>query len=136
VAFIAYADFIGVANIIGGKVYKDKNGVKGLLSEGIEYVIPQQEGHKADEKVLLVVRPEKVEIGKKAIECDNSFRAEVTNVLYKGSCSEVYVSLSNGQELRIRVENKSILQDEFSKDAISIGWNKEDTVVLKKSVSV
>lgn len=129
------ADFIGVANIIGGKVHEDKNGVMGLLSEGIEYVIPQHKGRRAGEDVLLVVRPEKVEIGKKAIECDNSFRAEVTNVLYKGSCSEVYVSLSNGQELRIRVESKSFLQDEFSKDAISIGWNKEDTVVLHKRVS-
>jgi DNA-directed RNA polymerase subunit E'/Rpb7 len=78
------------------------------------------------------VRPEKIEIGKKAVSCDNSFDADVENVLYKGSCSEVYATLRNGQELRIRVESKSILQEECAKDTITIGWNMEDTVLLKK----
>jgi len=126
------ADFIGVANIIVGILFEDKKGMKRLRSEGVEYAVPQQGDYEIGDEALLVVRPEKVEIGKKAAEYNNSFVAEVTNVLYKGSCSEVYVVLANSQELRIRVESKSFLQGEFTKSAVTIGWNEEDTVVLKK----
>lgn len=127
------ADFIGVANILEGTLTGDKNGVLRLHSEGMEYECPQQGEHKIEGKALLVVRPEKIEIGKKAAACHNSFVVEVENVLYKGSCSEVFVTLGNSQELRVRVESKSFLQGEYTKDTIMIGWNKEDTVVLKKS---
>ena len=46
--------------------------------------------------------------------------------------SMMYVTLGNGQELRIRVESKSFLQEDDVKKSVTIGWNKEDTVLLKK----
>jgi ABC-type Fe3+/spermidine/putrescine transport system ATPase subunit len=126
------ADFIGVANIIDGILREDEQGIRKLSSEGLAYVCPQKEKHKVGEKTLLVVRPEKIKIGGEASGCDNSFIAEVDNVLYKGSSSELYVTLGNGQELRIRVESKSFLQEDDVKKSVTIGWNKEDTVLLKK----
>jgi spermidine/putrescine transport system ATP-binding protein len=126
------ADFIGVANIIEGTLFEDEKGMRKLRSDGVEYFCPQQGEQKSGEKVLLIVRPEKIEIGEKASLCDNSFDTDVENVLYKGPCSEVYATLRNGQELRIRVESKSILHKECAKETITIGWNMDDTVLLKK----
>jgi spermidine/putrescine transport system ATP-binding protein len=129
------ADFIGIANIISGRILEREGGEKKLVSEGQEFSIPQESYLKNGDSVLLVVRPEKIEIGKKSLKCDNSFTVTVMSVLYKGSCSEVYVLLNNGQEMRIRVESKSFLQGEVKKELLTIGWYKEDTVILKKNTS-
>jgi len=129
------ADFIGVANIISGQLVSDQNGEMKLVSGGEEFFIPQKPLYNESENIFLVVRPEKIEIGNKAEACTNSFRVKLTNILYKGSYSEIYVLLNNGQEMRIRVESKSFLQDEVTKEPITIGWNIEDTVILKKGAS-
>jgi len=130
------ADFIGVANIISGKLLEEQSGIQKIVSGGETFLIPKKTDLKNGDNILLVVRPEKIEIGEKAEEYRNSFPVRVNNVLYKGSCSEVYVSLNNGLEMRIRVESKTFLQDEVTKEFITIGWNEDDTVVLKKSVYV
>jgi ABC-type Fe3+/spermidine/putrescine transport system ATPase subunit len=126
------ADFIGVANIIEGIIHKDENGIKRIRSNGLEYLCPHGGEFEIGEQTLLIVRPEKIEIGDKATSCDNSFIAHVDNVLYKGSSSELYVTLSNGQEIRIRVESSLPIQNAHPTESITVGWNKEDTVLLAK----
>jgi ABC-type Fe3+/spermidine/putrescine transport system ATPase subunit len=126
------ADFIGVANIIEGIFHRDENGIERIRSNGLEYLCPHGGEFEIGEQALLIVRPEKIEIGDKATACDNSFIAHVDNVLYKGSSSELYVTLSNGQEFRIRVESSLFIQNAQQKESITVGWNKEDTVLLAK----
>jgi len=126
------ADFIGVANIISGKIIEDNAGVKKLLSNGQEFLIPSGERFNIGDPVILAVRPERIEIGDKAKKRRNCFSAEVQNTLYKGASVEYYVILGNDQEIRIRVESKSSSADELTGDRITIGWNEGDTVVLKR----
>jgi spermidine/putrescine ABC transporter ATP-binding subunit len=126
------ADFIGIANIIKGKIIEDNAGVKKLLSNGLEFSIPAKVRVNRGDSVILVVRPERIEIGEKAKERINSFSVKVNNILYKGVCSEFYVSLDNDQEMRIRMESKSYVEDMFIGDKIRIGWNEKDTVILKR----
>ncbi len=126
------ADFIGVANIIRGKITEDNARVKKLLSNGQEFLIPSGERFTSGDNVILAVRPERIEMGEKAKKRRNCFLAEVENVLYKGASLEYYVILENNQEIRIRVETKSVSQDDITGDKIAIGWNESDTVVLKR----
>ena len=57
---------------------------------------------------------------------------QINNILYKGVCSEFYVGFDNGQEMRIRVESKSYLEDKLTGDRITIGWNEKETAILKR----
>ncbi len=126
------ADFIGIANIIKGKIIEDNAGVKKLLSNGLEFSIHAKVRVNKGDNVILVIRPERIEIGEKAKERNNSFSVRVNNILYKGVCFEFYVTLDNGQEMRIRMESKSYLEDMWIGDKITIGWNEKDTGILKR----
>jgi spermidine/putrescine transport system ATP-binding protein len=126
------ADFIGVANIIRGRITEDNANVKKLVSNSQEFVIPSGERFTIGDNVVLAVRPERIEIGEKAKRMTNSFSAKVQNILYKGASLEYYVNLENNQEIRIRVEAKSFSPDEITGEKITIGWNERDTVALKR----
>lgn len=126
------ADFIGVANIIRGEIIEDNNGVQKLFSNGLEFFIPTKESFNKGDNAILVVRPERIEIGNKAKKSKNSFSVQINNILYKGASLAFYVSFENDQEMRIRVESKSFWQDIFTGDKIKIGWDERDTVVLKR----
>lgn len=82
--------------------------------------------------MILVVRPERIELGDKAKKSKNSFSVRVRNILYKGPCLEYYVVLENSQEIRIRVESKNVSQENPIDYKITIGWNESDSVVLKR----
>jgi spermidine/putrescine transport system ATP-binding protein len=125
------ADFIGVANIIRGEIIEPGEGIQRLSSRGMEISIPAGMQYSKGDNVLLVLRPELIEIGENAKGCSNSFSVEVDNILYKGACSELYIHFDNGQELRIRVESKDFRQEIFTSNKLRIGWNEKDTVVLK-----
>jgi len=125
------ADFIGIANIIRGTIIEDNRGVKKILSTGIEFFIPSNSSLEKGEKAILVVRPERINIGDQKYK--NSFSAEIKNVLYKGMCSEIFVCLENGLEMRIRSSGKSYYAADMAGKNIKIGWDEEETVVLKCS---
>lgn len=126
------ADFIGVANIIRGRIIEDNASVKKLLSDGLEFFIPSEESFNIGDNVILVVRPERIEIGDKAKKSKNSFSVRVRNILYKGVCLEYYVAMENSQEIRIRVESKGFSQDIYIDHGTTIGWDETDSVVLKR----
>ncbi len=126
------ADFIGLANILEGEIIEDNTGVEKLLSNGLEYFIPTKDKFNKGDNVILMVRPERIAMGDKVKGYKNSFSVTVRNILYKGVCSEFYISFDNDQEMRIRVENKSFWQDRFTGGKITIGWDERDTVVLKR----
>jgi len=124
------ADFIGVANIIRGKIIENDANVKKLVSNRQEFFIPSSERFAIGDNVILAVRPERIEIGKKARKRRNCFSAKVQNMLYKGASLECYVNLENNQEIRIRVESKGFSQEDFAGEEVTIGWDERDTVVL------
>jgi len=126
------ADFIGAANIVRGKIIEDNAGVKRLLSNGLEFFIPSKESFNIGDNVILVVRPERIEIGDKAKKSKNSFSVRVRNILYKGVCLEYYVALENSQEIRIRVESKGFSQDISTDHGTTIGWDETNSLVLKR----
>jgi len=126
------ADFIGVANIIRGRIIEDNAGVKKLLSDGLEFFIRLKESFNIGDNAILVVRPERIEIGDKAKKSRNSFSVRLRNILYKGACLEYYAVLENSQEIRIRVESKGFSQDKSTDHEITIGWNESDSVVLER----
>lgn len=123
------ADFIGIANIIRGTITVDKSGAKKLLASGAEFFVPSASEVEEGEKAILVVRPERIGMG--AQKHNNSFSVTLNNVLYKGTCSEIYVSFDNGLEMRIRSGSKNALDENMSGKKIRIGWNENETMVLR-----
>ncbi|HDY66983.1 MAG TPA: ABC transporter ATP-binding protein [Candidatus Scalindua sp.] len=125
------ADFIGVANIIRGEILEDSTGVQKLFSNGLEFFIPTKVRFNKGDNAILVVRPERIEIGNKAKKSKNYFSVQISNILYKGASLEFFVSFENDQEMRIRGESQSFWEDILIGDKITIGWDERDTVVLK-----
>lgn len=126
------ADFIGVANIIRGKIIGDRKGVKKLVSNGLAFFIPSKKRLNRGDEAVLAIRPERIEIGDTAKKRRNHFPARVHNILYKGASLEYHVILENGQEIRIQVESKSLPQGRVTGDRVTIGWDEGDAVVLRR----
>lgn len=126
------ADFIGVANLIRGEIVEDNNRVMKLLSNGQEFFIPVMEGFGLGDPAVLVVRPERIEMGQGVEKKKNHFPARVRNVLYKGASVECFMSLENDQEIRIRAESRGLTQKDLTGDRVTIGWEEKDSVLLRR----
>ena len=123
------ADFIGAANIIRGTIIEDETAMQMLISNGIEFHIPKTVELQQGENTILVVRPERIGIGEKKYK--NSFNVTLKNILYKGMCYELIVSLDNGQEMRVITGDRSPVDANSYGKKIWIGWDEADTIVLK-----
>ena len=106
------ADFIGETNFLNGKVAEKEGGkVKIALQGGgsIWAVAPQPVELGAD--VSVTVRPEKMQIGRgpaaESAAQVNALHGRVTSVVYIGTDTHYGVTLSDGQELRVREQNSS-----------------------------
>lgn len=125
------ADFIGVANTIRGEIILDSAGKRKLQSGELELFTPSGGHFKAGDEVVLIVRPENIVLGDKAGDKRNHFHVKVRNILYKGANLEYFVILPGGRGMRVRVDSKSISKGHASGDKITIGWEEEDSVILR-----
>lgn len=90
------ADFIGESNFFEGKIkFLSKNEAKVFVpSLNTEVVgLPVANGLTQGEDVVVSIRPEKVRITEKCALNQNCFRAKITNSVYIGSDTHVYLDV-------------------------------------------
>jgi len=131
------ADFIGESNFFEGKIKslsKDEAvvDIPALHTELIG--LPVSQGLVNGEAVTVSIRPEKVRIADKALD-QNSFTGKVTNTVYIGTDTHVYVDL-NGQRIKVFEQNRISRLDPGSfymvgQDVILV-MMPENVLVLKK----
>lgn len=121
------ADFIGETNLVHG-TYRETDTGATISADGVDYRVPRHGEATGD--VAFAVRPEKIQLGNGASECDNAFSARVLDEIYKGNLGKFVVELENGTELTVDVQITDEA-DYFSVgETVTVGWNSEHSVVL------
>ena len=132
------ADFIGESNFFEGKIKslsKDEASVF-VPSLNAEVVgMPVSEGLVKGEDVVVSIRPEKIRITEKDVKNTNLFHAKVTNTVYIGADTHVYVDVNNA---KIKVLEQNRISRLDPKSFYVVGQDvwlmlmPENTLVLKK----
>ena len=131
------ADFIGESNFFEGKI-------KSLSGKEAVVFIPQlnaeltgiavSEGLMNGEEVTVSIRPEKVRVAEKRLDV-NSFTGKVTNTVYIGTDTHIFVNL-NGKKVKVFEQNRISRLDPGSfysvgQDVLLVMW-PDNVLVLKK----
>jgi spermidine/putrescine transport system ATP-binding protein len=78
------------------------------------------------------VRPEKVHVSKKPVECENVFEARVTEELFQGALDRLDLEFSGGTKLTAVVANESALLEAIHQgDRVWCGLHTDDLVVVR-----
>lgn len=132
------ADFIGESNFLEGKIKSISKDEASIFIPGLnaELVgVPISEGLVKGEEVNVCIRPEKVRIADKHVVNQNMFHARVTNTVYIGADTHIYVDV-NGAKLKVLEQNRISRLD--PKSFYTVGQEiwlmlmPENTLVLKK----
>ncbi len=132
------ADFIGESNFLEGKIKslsKDEASVF-IPSLNAEVVgMPISEGLVKGEEVVVSIRPEKIRITEKDAKNTNLFHARVTNTVYIGADTHVYMDVNNA---KVKVLEQNRISRLDPKSFYVVGQDiwlmlmPENTLVLKK----
>jgi len=132
------ADFIGESNFLEGKVKSISKEEASVFVPGLNTEVigmPISEGIVKGEDVVVCIRPEKIRIAEKNAVNQNMFHARVTNTVYIGADTHIYVDL-HGTKLKVLEQNRISRLD--PKSFYSVGQEvwlmlmPENTLVLKK----
>ena len=132
------ADFIGDSNFLDGTIRSLRKGEASVFVPSLNSEVtgtPISQGLVKGEDVVVSIRPEKVRIAEKGAVKDNMFRGRVTNTVYIGADTHVFVE-ATGAKLKVWEQNRISRLD--PKSFYSVGqvvWlmlMPENTLVLKR----
>lgn len=129
------ADFIGEANIIGGKVVgKENNMLKIDIRIGTNILVPLKEEIKLQTDVNVVVRPEDIKIlAKDSINNFNIIKGKIRDIIFKGVGVIYNIELQNGILIRVLDSSKEFGLDHFSSNnEVNIGWEYSRGVLISE----
>jgi spermidine/putrescine transport system ATP-binding protein len=132
------ADFIGESNFLEGKIKSLSKNEASVYVPSLNAeltAVPISEGLVKGEEVVVSVRPEKIHITEKNAVNQNMFRGRVSNTVYIGADTHVFVDLQ-GTRLKVWEQNRISRLD--PKSFYTVGQEvwlmliPENTLVLKK----
>jgi iron(III) transport system ATP-binding protein len=95
------ADFMGLVNLVPGKVREVSNGAGTVeIAGAIVIAVGALDGVSAGESVDVSIRPENIRLRAASASTDKT--ATITNHVFLGNISEYYVTLPSGQVLRVQ----------------------------------
>jgi iron(III) transport system ATP-binding protein len=101
------ADFVGLTNILRGKILKREGAIGKLALPWGEFFSLIPEGSKEGEEILVFVRPENVKLSKERPSSpENTFEGEIKSIVYMGEIHD-YQILIKGTLLRARFHSTS-----------------------------
>jgi len=132
------AKFVGSTNILEGTIKKGAHGsqveIKNLGT--FEVAVPESKQWIKDEsRVLLSIRPEKIEIRKSLVEgFSNKWLGIVEAIVYHGRSTQYNVRLKNDQIIQVFEQNEEHFEREVIDydDQVYLYWQKENVVLLDR----
>jgi ABC-type Fe3+/spermidine/putrescine transport system ATPase subunit len=95
------ADFMGLVNLVPGKVRDVRNGAGTIeLAGNLVIEAPALDGAGAGESVEVSIRPENIRL--RAPSAVPAAQAKITSHVFLGNISEYYAALPSGQVLRVQ----------------------------------
>ena len=130
-AFVA--DFIGEANLLPAElISRGETTARVRIEGGLELTVSAAQWPADATKALLSVRPEKVHVSKKPVECENVFEARVTEELFQGALDRLDLEFTGGTKLTAVVANESALLEAIHEgDRVWCGLHTDDLVVVR-----
>ncbi len=126
------ADFMGESNLFDG-IVKKIDGEHASISTETGYLLTQNDNLKPDDRVSVVVRPEKTKL---SLEKQENFGlyGKIVDVIYAGSIVKILVQLSNGNQIRVnRFQGEVSVHKE---DVVFVYWDTKDAVVIKSEAVI
>lgn len=127
------ADFIGKINLLEAEVAGVEDGrlLVEIKGEGRKIKVPYD--GEAQGKIGIAIRPEKLRLSKEEPDGEAiKFLVKITNMVYYGNASHIYVENARGLHLTVDFQNEA----RTTEPSIIIGnemwvsWQPEDTLVL------
>jgi ABC-type Fe3+/spermidine/putrescine transport system ATPase subunit len=96
------ADFMGLVNLVPGKVVAAHDGV-GIVeaASALRFELPMPGGTKAGDAVEVAIRPENIRL-EPTYGRDGRVHATISDRTFLGNVSEYYATLDSGQVLRVQ----------------------------------
>jgi spermidine/putrescine transport system ATP-binding protein len=133
------ADFIGESNFLEGSIksLSKEEAVVHVPELNAELIgLPVSDGLVNGEEIVVSIRPEKIHITRKELTNPNFFHGKVTNTVYIGTDTHVYLDVCN-TKLKVYEQNRISRLDPGSFYTIGqeviLFLPPENTLVLKKS---
>jgi iron(III) transport system ATP-binding protein len=95
------ADFMGLVNLVPGKLADVANGRGRVVAGGLALDVAALDGLKPGEAVDVAIRPENIRLHAPS-GATSTARAKITNHVFLGNISEYYATLPGGQVLRVQ----------------------------------
>lgn len=118
------ADFIGISNILRGKLAAGPNGHLSLVTSHGAFAVPKGDGQIGNDAAI-VVRPEHLALG---VNGGNTLMVRVRDLVYAGSETRVIASLGDEQDIVVRLPPGVSVP--MRGDSIAIGWQPETCVLI------
>jgi iron(III) transport system ATP-binding protein len=97
------ADFMGLVNLVPGRIREMRNGVASIeLTPDLTVGVSRVEGLSVGERVDVAIRPENISLAAPGQAPATGALARVTNHVFLGNLSEYEVALPSGQLLRVQ----------------------------------
>ena len=130
-AFVA--DFIGEANLLPAEfVARTDTTVRVRIEGGLELNVSPAQWPAGLQRALVSVRPEKVHVSKKPVDCENVFEARVEEELFQGALDRLLLQFTGGTRLNAVVANESALLEAIHEgDRVWCGLHTDDLVVVR-----
>jgi iron(III) transport system ATP-binding protein len=98
------ADFMGLVNLVPGKVTAATNGSGTIeTAGGLKFEVPLGNGIGAGDSVEISIRPENIRLATSHLAASgNGTRATISERTFLGNISEYYASLDSGPTLRVQ----------------------------------
>ena len=132
------ADFIGESNFLEGSIKSLSGNEASVFIPELNAEVtglPVSVGLMNGEEVTVSIRPEKIHIAEKGLD-QNTFRGEVTNTVYIGTDTHVYVDVG-GRRIKVFEQNRISRLDPGSfytvGQKVLLVMMPENVLVLKKS---
>jgi iron(III) transport system ATP-binding protein len=96
------ADFMGLVNLVPGKVVAAGNG-RGTVeaASGLRLDLPMPQGTTPGDAIEIAIRPENIRL--RAVDAEDGLvRATISDRTFLGNVSEYYATLDSGQVLRVQ----------------------------------
>jgi len=132
------ASFVGTSNVIQGSLELAAN-VARVVVQGLdvfEAALPKQRDWLVQGgKILMSIRPEKIEISKKPLEgFANHIIGTVKAIVYNGRSTSYRVRLPNDMMIQVFEQNEEHFPQEVIdyEDQVHLYWQKENVILLEK----
>jgi spermidine/putrescine ABC transporter ATP-binding subunit len=127
------ADFIGKINLLEAEVAGVENGRLLVEIKGEDRKIQVPYDGQAQGKIGIAIRPEKLRLSKEEPAGEAiKLRVKITNMVYYGNASHIYVENAQGLSLSVDLQNEARTTEPsiIIGNEMWISWQPQDTLVL------